>query len=585
MDLGAKYLSCIAITAFLLSSCIDDGYDLSDVDTNVSVNVKDLIIPVNLDEITLKSVISLEEDDAIKEVNGQYAVVLKGDISSSEVKIDPFTIKKPRIETVSGEAFVGNLSVEYPANTTGAQIPADEMLIDFTILEEDATTHMKFEADGVDTSIERIEKVGMNTELTIALDFKGLEAFVDNFYMENLVLTLPKQLQVSVSDGGVYDPETGRVTFSKPLLSDSPDRKRLNLSIRNFYAEKAGAVLKDQMFSFESDCKAKGSIAIYGKNLKPNANVGALLNLRKLDYNYGLAFAGDIPVEDFSGNIDYSVDDLEVAPITIDQLPDVLNQAGTTIGLTNPQIYLKVENPLADSKVYPKVQMQMIPNSASEETFAVAFSVDQPNNTYCLSPFNPDSYFKDEESDYSGAAHVPFSNLGHLLYGDGIPTEIGINVEALAKQYVDGFKLGDYGTMGGEYTFFAPLQLENGSLVAYTDTIDGWNDEDVDAITIQSLKLTAQVVKDIPYALNIDIWPIDKDGKRMDDVKGTASLSKEVGSQLPLEMELVGNITHLDGIILKATVEAADSQVLAPSMKLQVTDVRVKATGSYEKEL
>ena len=585
MKLGAMYLCGIAAFSFLLNSCIDDGYDLSDVDTNVSVNVKDLIIPVNLDAITLKSVISIEEGDAIKEVNGQYAVVLKGDINSSKVKIDPFTIKKPQIETVSGEAYVGNLNVQYPANTTGSQIPAAEKLIDFSILEEDATTHMKFEANGVDTSIQRIEKVGMNAELTISLGFKGLGQFVDNVYLEDLVLTLPKQMQVSVSDGGVYDPETGRVTFSKPLLSDSPDSKRLNLSIRDFYAEKAGAVLKDQMFGFESDCKAKGSIAIYGKNLKPTANVGALLNLRKLDYNYGLAFAGDIPVENFSGNIDYSVDDLEVAPITIDQLPDVLTQAGTTIGLVNPQIYLKVDNPLADSKVYPEVQMQMIPNPASEESFAVAFSVNQPSGNYRLSPANPDSYFKDEESDYSDAAHVPFANLGHLLYGDGIPTEIGINVEAVAKQYVDGFKLGDYGTMGGEYTFYAPLQLENGSRVAYADTIDGWNDEDVDAITIQSLKLTAQVVKDIPYALNIDIWPIDKNGKRIDDVKGTATLSKEVGSQLPLEMELVGNITHLDGIILKATVDATDGEVLAPSMQLQVTDVRVKATGSYDKEL
>lgn len=37
----------------LLSACVDDSYDLSDIDTSMEVKVNDLVIPVNLGTVTL----------------------------------------------------------------------------------------------------------------------------------------------------------------------------------------------------------------------------------------------------------------------------------------------------------------------------------------------------------------------------------------------------------------------------------------------------------------------------------------------------------------------------------------------------
>lgn len=53
-----KSLHCYVATfpmLLLLTSCIDDNYDLSDVDTTSRINVNDLVLPVNIDPINASS--------------------------------------------------------------------------------------------------------------------------------------------------------------------------------------------------------------------------------------------------------------------------------------------------------------------------------------------------------------------------------------------------------------------------------------------------------------------------------------------------------------------------------------------------
>lgn len=51
-----------------LTSCVDDGYDLSDVDSTSRFTVEDLVVPINIDELTLKDVISFDDDSKIQPV-------------------------------------------------------------------------------------------------------------------------------------------------------------------------------------------------------------------------------------------------------------------------------------------------------------------------------------------------------------------------------------------------------------------------------------------------------------------------------------------------------------------------------------
>lgn len=71
-----------------MSSCIDNDYDLSDIDSTVRVDVNDLVLPVNLDDITLKSIFNIKEGDRVQIVDGQYAFIEDGSFTSDEIKIN-----------------------------------------------------------------------------------------------------------------------------------------------------------------------------------------------------------------------------------------------------------------------------------------------------------------------------------------------------------------------------------------------------------------------------------------------------------------------------------------------------------------
>ena len=44
--------TCVPISALLLlPGCIDKNYDLSDIDKTTQINVKDLVVPVNVEAI------------------------------------------------------------------------------------------------------------------------------------------------------------------------------------------------------------------------------------------------------------------------------------------------------------------------------------------------------------------------------------------------------------------------------------------------------------------------------------------------------------------------------------------------------
>ena len=55
-----------ALSVFVLSSCVDSDYDLSDIDSMARFKTKNLVVPLNLDAITLDQVMDLDEDSEIK---------------------------------------------------------------------------------------------------------------------------------------------------------------------------------------------------------------------------------------------------------------------------------------------------------------------------------------------------------------------------------------------------------------------------------------------------------------------------------------------------------------------------------------
>ena len=72
-----KILLCSSIACMmgglLATSCVDNDYDLTDIDGTAQVQVKNLVLPINLDSISLKNIFDIEGESHIKEINGEIA--------------------------------------------------------------------------------------------------------------------------------------------------------------------------------------------------------------------------------------------------------------------------------------------------------------------------------------------------------------------------------------------------------------------------------------------------------------------------------------------------------------------------------
>ena len=81
-QIKAALLSAATIA---LAGCVDDNYDLSNVDTTTRINVNDLVLPVNIDPIRLGGGLSFDENSKIQPVTmgGKefYALVQGGEFS------------------------------------------------------------------------------------------------------------------------------------------------------------------------------------------------------------------------------------------------------------------------------------------------------------------------------------------------------------------------------------------------------------------------------------------------------------------------------------------------------------------------
>ena len=626
-SLACLLLASVATLSFF--SCINDDYDLSDVDTTVGVKVNDLTIPLNLDEVTLKSVLDLGDDSQIKEINGEYAVVENGEFSSEQIDIPSFTIKAPVIEPIKevlpsflhiteddimswvGASGAKKINVEIMGVEKEVEIDDELKLISFDI--KNAKTEFKIEADDIDKAIVNIDTIGAVAKIRISLGFDGLENFVDAFELENLVVQLPKGLNATVSDGGKYDIESGRLSFER-LVSDKGMEADIEIAISDIYSDKAGAKLENGYFSFENELWAEGTLAVYARNLKDNVNILDLIKVESVAYKCALTFPdGNIKITTFTGDIQYEVDGINVDPVSMKDIPDLLSQSGTDVKLVNPQIYVELNNPVyEDYKVYATTSLELVPNpNATGDQFKVDVKVDAPMNQFCMSPNKPDNYYKNQgngllDVDFTNAEYLPFTNLGNILSGDGLPESIDINVvdPKIPAQHVKDFELGQkLGAVKGTYVFYAPLALAEGSKIKYTDTFDEWNDADIDAIEISKVKVNADMDSDIPFELEVKAFPIDKAGNKIMDngkvVEGKAYMIDANGNPMdvipakangPIVIEIEGTVRHLDGIILDAEIhgkDAATSQgnALKPGQHIKLNNLRIQVSGEYVKEL
>lgn len=599
----SHYVTGIAASVMMmLTGCIDDKYDLSDINTETEIKVNDLTIPVNLKEIKLDEVIEVDENDpeaTIKYVTVDdkkyFAIEKGGSFHAASTTVERVAVGRPS----AIEPIRQRINGQPLTSVSLSAIPAGKPM-KYIIGKEQTEALYEVGKNGynpVDPAIITLGDVKMeekSDKLDIDIIFRSpdLADKAARIVFENLRLLLPEGMKAKSEQGTL---EGNMLTI--PLLEGNGNSITLHLTA-------------DEIdFRLDPDLGPEG-IKVVNGGFEYKAKVGVLSGemtvypineMTTLDTTAELRIDFDLSgftVTKFSGKISYSSDIADISPVELGDLPDFLAGDETDIIMSNPQIVINVNNPAGEyglscdaGLTITAERENMEPSSQELSQFSIG--CDRDNGPYTL-VLAPDPENAVNVPALATAGKFTFPGLSRVLAGKGIPGRLNI---ALSSQQwpelrVHGdardFPLGvELDKVEGEYTFLTLLALADGSTVVYEKKEDGWSDDDVAAINISSFNVTAEATTDLPCGVRLWIRPLDTSGNDIpidNPEEAVAEISANAQNE-PISITLKGDIRHLDGIHIIATARNFNGEPMLPSQTIKINNLRVKVTGTYTKEL
>lgn len=581
---------CVALLSAmaLATSCVNNDYDLSDIDTTSSFEAKDLTVPIKISSILMKSIIDLKEDGIVKEQpDGTYAAIKEGDFESEKINIPSFSAAAPTINPMGTTVYLdiltgGSTPLSRAEGTKIGSIPLPELETNVSTTASDVTRDI--------VKIKSIDLVG--TKIQVSLTLTHLNEYLNTLRFENIKLKLPKGLITEGEVLGDYDYKTGLWEFSKTLnTATDGNTLKVELNAKTIDATKGNITLKDGTFTLNDDCKLLGGeIALYLEDIKPAFNIFTIPTEFELSC---VPTMGDIKVEKFNGTLTHQIDDVTFSAVSLKDMPDMLTSEGTNVLIDNPQIYINLANyPVQKYALETKTSLEITAqrdNGKNRQFTSDEITIKPNYPNYVLAPKPGEA----KHQGYDNAVPVVFNNLGNLL-GDpneaiGMPQSLDLKVKApnIYEQEVTNFKLGEtLDPIKGNYLFYAPISLTKGTNVAYVGSEDGWYDEELANLTINSLTIDADVTTTVPMPIELVVNPIVmKGGNSVIDhsIEGNANVQANAQGQ-HITITLSGKITSLDGVRYKVALKDGEGTLNA-NQNIKLDNIKAKVNASFTKKL
>lgn len=608
----------MASAAFV--SCSD--INLSDLNSEVEVQVRDLTLPVKLDKIKLSTMLDIEDDSKIQVRNGEYAIVVDGEFESDAICVEPIVIKASNIDGTKdtmGKSRPGSSSAAKQKHRAG---------LDANIVAVYALSQLKkavaANADKVHEAIQKLTQIEVETHFTYSVTLGNPDLFkvVGQVHLQNLSVLAPRgvigHMTLTTTDGKSYDADydskTGVISFAKHDIVTSDGVLNLAGDVQGFDANLLEDALKDTAASKSRAARAEKSSKDFSIDEEVGINAGELVVYdidfkeqdQSIDEMYDsladdLDFTAeaemqDIVINSVSGSFAYDVDDVALEDVSLNDIPSILHESGTNIVLDNPQIYLYLENSVIDGADNPvgataSMSITSADDKGRSHTYDMdnQIEIDQVENYLYLAP-----HAVDDSKKYDGfedAKHVAFSELGKVLsnldknMGDGFPTKLNITTHDthVAADNVQDLALGKEYGLSGHYYFLAPLALTENSRLKYTESFDGWA-EDTKDLVISKFGLDASVTTDVPCELVLRVIPVNSRGERYGNIAAEMLIPANAKGA-PINVVITGDIRDLDGVKIDVTAVSKEARVLTPDMNISLSDLKVKVSGNYDAEL
>ena len=585
-----QLLRLLPVAAVLLTaSCTDDQYDISNVDTESRFTAKGLVIPLNMSPIMLDNIISLNEDgDVKKDEKGNYYFYKKGKepFESDNINVKKITITKPNdisqdiTVTIALPSEIQTKWEQYAPEKTIGEILSNSTLrenikIDsstpiFSLTFNESNTKFNMNAESIDEKITEITKLGLDPlPMNLEVRLGTLNSVVSTVKINNLNVVLPSGM--TIIEPGIYTTSTGELKYN--VLEVPVGTTTTIATLTGLDCKEMGENLfnkETHKFTYSKECEISGTAQITASDLSTNAKL-ADITAGATSCTCVVNFSNDLVINSFSGGINYEVEDINIDPVEIKNLPEILQDPGTSLEVTNPQLYLAISNPFKDNNITATATLSITGNS----TFEKALTLDKKENTKVLSPKNESLYYRtfDWES---------FPKLGEILSGAKIPDALTIKVlnPALKADNVTDFELGKiHKGFKGTWEFYSKLSLTENTKVKYTKVWDDWGSKDLNGLTVEKAVVTFNFNKDVVLdAESITFTLLGKTGKLVGtttDVKGNANEISVTMSDGPIKDIYGGKLE----VKLKGQGEEINT-----NQKIEVSNLLMKVDGYYDKE-
>lgn len=624
------------LAAGLATSCIDNDYDLDDVDYTLGIET-DLTLPTcSTDTIYLRNFMDLKEDGVIQYVwdatrgDSMFCVKKSGEAHVDPIDIDEIRIRRPQMSGFSASVPLKSLlggrtnqpqRIKITIDTPlGPQTADFDQEFEYELKAEDTRYEVQpARATGISADIVSVSHVGINAvKATMEVRVVGFPAYIDKIHLDGMTLAYPEGLHVRecTFNGTPCEPVAGESAFR---LTDECDEKGVSLADGIGLELTLDGMDEGKSFLFDATSHTatfQGTFALTGtvristeefveEQLKTRLEEIAHMDptllaqiLRDKDLTSivpdeinvkGEAeMSSDIVLHSFSGSIKHSVDRID--PIRLDDLPDFLNDEDVVMDLDNPMLLLNVANGLP---AQIGTAMTLTSTTCPAPVRAEGISVMPGTNLFYLA----DKAVQALPDGYEGATRLSHQGSVPALIKK-IPDQIDVDIDACTMEAHD-FDITRTYNIGINYDVFAPVTFGKDFLMVYQDTENGWAEdlEDLEDLDAERIELAGLIDNDLPAGLLFTLEPIDREGKRItqllvDNIEVTSGKNQKFAFSLraaqghTINDALAGKngVNKLDGIRYKASLKGQPGETLyrKASIKVHTITASLKGKVSYD---
>ena len=638
-------ISVFTLFACLLSACVDERYDLNNVDMTIGTS-GDLTLPTSSTaNIVLKNILDFEKDGVVQSINGEYFIVEDGEADVPKINITPISIASPRLSNISTkisiDEIIGNTRSAFnisPANISilGYDINIPNQTFFYTIKETDKVYYeinvlsSKVPNEVIDlSSVSFVDETTLEAQIKVSLDKDY--AFINKVHLDNLKLTIPKGLHVAHAklrlwtdvngniqlkdeDAIEIDNENGIIYLTdtdKNVILDETHVIGVLITLDRAVTSAEGFTFNNGKVGLKGLFKIDGTFRLETADFELNENTLSKEQIQSLisnmdfnvirpqmiTFNGNASFNDDIQVSSFSGKVQSSIGN--IAPIVLDNMPDFLNEPEVRLDLANPAIFVEVNNPLP-AEAETGMTLTSI-YSDVEPIIKKTGKIIIPANkhvVFCLTE-NPSAVVNIPEA-YAALEIIPIQieGLGDLL--EILPKEIRIDVDDVMMNIKDLPVPSEY-TLGVSYQVYTPLEFGEGFRLVYQGTEEGIGDDldDINKIDVKAIRIDATIVTDLPLDLTLSLNVFDRNNESLKDKlftvndikinghKGPEAISSQsiALNLMPMKGHTIGKLLgRLDKFHYRAVAEASGNGILKEDAQIKLENISITLVGgiSYD---